>query len=183
MTIWWRVIPATREARRTVKKRELSPWFHQTARILGLSLDDQDRRSPTYPGDGRLCIRRLKKPEHVVHEYAHFIDAIQSRRAQPNYGLGTDPDGGPEVAYSDMLNDDVGAFIEQNTTFLTFLLMVEADLPWGRHPAWPHWCDVSTPEKAELSEQRVSWARYHYEHRGINIWDVTAHFRAGCPDR
>lgn len=135
-----------------MKKSDLSPWFHATARLLGLRLDDKDRRAPTYPGDGRLCIARLKKAAHVVHEFAHFVDAIPSRRSAPNYGLGQDPDGGPPVPYADMLDMYVAEHIEIFTAFLTFPLLVEAELPWLQKMRESRWCEPRN--EAEEEDQR-----------------------------
>jgi len=172
-----------------VKKRDLAPWFHQTAALLGLELDDRDRHAPVYPGreEGRkrrrLCIARLKKPSHVVHEFAHFIDSIPSRREAPNYGLGTDPDGGPMTAYSDMLDEPSADLCELFTTFLTFALCVEAGVPWYRDAAGKRWCEPLDEEDAEDQRSRVELCMFHFAHRGIDVFDVLAHFRAGDPNR
>jgi len=166
-----------------VKKRQLTPWFHEAARHLGLRYDDHDRRAPTYPGDGRVCIARLKKLEDVVHELAHFIDAIPARRCQPNFGLGTDPDGGPVRPYEGMLDKASGDLIETCTTFLTFMLLVDADLPWRRNPSLKHWSEAASPEEEDDLVARVTFCRHHFKVRGIDIWDPLAHFRAGDPNR
>jgi hypothetical protein len=59
-------------------------------------VEDKDRSSPTW--DGRvLHIARLRLDWHVLHEVGHWICAKPEHRVLPNYGLGTDPDGGPST--------------------------------------------------------------------------------------
>lgn len=166
-----------------MKIKHLSPWFHDTARLLKLRLDDKDRRSPVYPGDGRLCIARLKKPSHVVHEFAHFVGAYSFRRRAPNYGLGTDPDNGPKTTYSDELDQASADLCEELCTFLTFMLLAEADLPWRREAPTEQWCDPRTEAQAEDQQARIELATHYFKARGIDIYDPLAHFRAGDPDR
>ena len=166
-----------------MKKRELPLWFHSTARLLGLRFDDTDRRAATYPGDGRICIARLRKLSHVVHEIAHYVDSLPWRRHAPNYGLATDPDGGPTIPYAGELDKQTGDWCEVHATFLTILLLGEADLPWRRQATETRWCDPRSEEEAEEQEARIESVRYHYKARGIDIFDVLAHFRAGAPNR
>jgi len=187
-----------------LKKRDLSPWFHETAALLGLKLDDQDRRAPNYPGreEGRrrrrVCIARLKKPEHLAHEFAHFVSAVPRRRDAPNYGLGTDPDGGPETSYhndlgletavlawqmSEDLAKRIADELELLASFLTFPLLVDAGLPWRRSDAAKAWCDPATPELEEDQRARLERCIAHFSRRNISIYDPLAHFRAGDPNR
>ncbi len=55
-----------------------------------------DPRPPTYDGR-RWHLARLTSETDILHEVAHWIVAPASARERPNYGLGTDPDGGPKV--------------------------------------------------------------------------------------
>lgn len=166
-----------------MKLRDLSTWFFSTAWLLGLRLDDKDRRSPTYPGDGRICIARLKQPAHVVHEFAHFVDAIPSRRRAPNYGLGQDPDRGPVTSYSDMLDLGSADLCEVMASFLTFPLLVEADLGWRHSAKRMGWCDPTSEMQEQTQRERIELCIFHFKARGIDVFDPLAHFRAGDPDR
>lgn len=80
-----------------MKIRDLSPYTRDAIARTVVHVDDRNRHAPTF--DGRvLHIARIRQEGHVLHEIAHWICCHKTEhRALPNYGLGTDPDGGPET--------------------------------------------------------------------------------------
>jgi hypothetical protein len=91
-------------------------------------VDDRDERQPTWNGR-MLFIARLTEEAHVLHEVAHWIVAEKKERLAANYGLGTDPDGGP-------ITGPWGPFTytehkEVEATLVTQHLLRLAGLPYG----------------------------------------------------
>jgi len=83
-----------------VKRARLSPFTLDAVTITGGRAEYSRVDVPTWDGS---CwhFARLHSEAHVLHEVAHWIVATEQERAAPNYGLGTDPDRGPLMAYAD----------------------------------------------------------------------------------
>lgn len=87
-----------------MKVKSLSPYTREAiARTLG-SVEGRNRSAPTWDGSV-LHIARLRVEWHVLHEVAHWICSKPEHRRLPNYGLGTDRDGGPKTQL--FLEDDL----------------------------------------------------------------------------
>lgn len=79
-----------------MKVRQLSTFTRDAIARTIVHVEDRNRTAPTF--DGRvLHIARIKREDHVLHEVAHWICSKAEHRELENYGLGTDPDGGPET--------------------------------------------------------------------------------------
>ncbi|HEY2512750.1 MAG TPA: hypothetical protein VGI39_17910 [Polyangiaceae bacterium] len=165
-------------------------------------VDESGKRSaPTFDGE-TLHIGRLKREDHVLHEIAHWLCAAPEHRALPNYGLGTDPDGGPETEYfliddirngripqeagqamRVLLETDREAFLdilkeklsreEELASVVSIILMRLAGLNWRKEMA-----RVFKPERTDEKHQARFWEFVgELARRGVDLADPIRPFR------
>lgn len=111
-----------------MKLADLLPFtIDAIARTHG-AVEDRDELAPTWDGKV-LHIARIQQEDHVLHEVAHWVVAEPEERRTPNYGLGKDPDGGPETPSTFV--GGYGSWKEEEASLVTTVLECAAGLPWG----------------------------------------------------
>lgn len=143
-----------------MKVRQLSAFTRDAIARTLVHVEDRNRTAPTF--DGRvLHIARIKREDHVLHEVAHWLCSKEEHRALENYGLGTDPDDGPQTNVFHVTDMEAGrveptvveymrdlvlhdpekfraviqaslSFQEEIASVVSIILMRRAGLPWAK---------------------------------------------------
>jgi hypothetical protein len=146
----------------SMKWQELSNFARRAILVtLGGCVCSKNDSSPTWDGNA-LFLDRMPSETHVLHEVAHWLLAPECRRWMPNYGIGRDPDGGPDTPiYGGMTSEEVD-LEEGMAATLTIVLVRLAGGDW-----------YNEMRRSFLPEdERMLWSYvYHITLRGIDVYN------------